>query len=81
MVRNEVTYYIALQDKERPKEPPADKTMEEAKRETIEELIEKISIFISDENQVERIKELLHAFRNDRERQLFASRLFGGWSS
>lgn len=74
MVRNEVTHYIALQDKERPKEPPADKTMEEAKRETIEELIEKTSIFISDENQDERIKELLQACRNDRERQLLALR-------
>lgn len=74
IVRNEITHYIALQDKERPKEPPADKTMEEAKHKTIEELIEKISIFISDENQAEIIKELLYACRNDRERQLFAFR-------
>lgn len=73
MVRNEVTHYIASQE-ELPKDPQVDKNMEEPKRETMEELIGKISTFISDENPAERIKELIQACRNERERQLLAFR-------
>ena len=74
MVRNEVTHYIAALEELR-KEPPVDKTQKEPRDEVMEELIEKISIFVSDENKAERIKGLLLACRNDRERQLLAFRI------
>lgn len=73
MVRNEVTHYIAELEKH-PEPPSVDKIKEEPRTTTIEELIEKISTYISDGNQAERIKELLQACRNDRERQLLAFR-------
>lgn len=73
MVRNEVTKFIVSQDK-RPEEHLEDKKEDEPKVETIDELIEKISVSISDQDQAERIKKMLQACRNDRERQLLAFR-------
>ena len=73
MVRNEVTKFIASQDK-RSEEHLDDKKQDEPKVETIDELIEKISVSISDKDQAERIKKMLQACRNDRERQLLAFR-------
>lgn len=73
MVRNEVTKFIASQDK-RPEEHLDDKKQDEPKVETIDELIEKISVSISDKDQAERIKKMLQACRNERERQLLAFR-------
>ena len=73
MVRNEVTKFIVSQDK-RPEEHQEDKKEDEPKVETIDELIEKISVSISDQDQAERIKKMLQACRNDRERQLLAFR-------
>lgn len=73
MVRNEVTKFIASQDK-RPEEYLDDKKQGEPKVETIDELIEKISVSISDKDQAERIKKMLQACKNDRERQLLAFR-------
>ena len=74
MVRNEVTKFIASQDK-RPEEYLDDKKQGEPKVETIDELIEKISVSISDKDQAERIKKMLQACKNDRERQLLAFRI------
>lgn len=73
MVRNEVTKFIVSQDK-RPEEHLEDKKEDEPKVETIDELIEKISVSISDQDQAERIKKMLQACRNGRERQLLAFR-------
>ena len=73
MVRNEVTKFIVSQDK-RPEEHLEDKKEDEPKVETIDELIEKISVSIADQDQAERIKKMLQACRNDRERQLLAFR-------
>ena len=73
MVRNEVTKFIASPDK-RSEEHLDDKKQGEPKVETIDELIEKISVSISDKDQAERIKKMLQACRNDRERQLLAFR-------
>lgn len=73
MVRNEVTKFIVSQDK-RPEEHLEDKKEDEPKVEPIDELIEKISVSISDQDQAERIKKMLQACRNDRERQLLAFR-------
>ena len=73
MLRNEVTKFIASQDK-RPEEHLDDKKQDEPKVETIDELIEKISVSISDKDQAERIKKMLQACKNDRERQLLAFR-------
>ena len=73
MVRNEVTKFIASQDK-RPEEHLDDKKQGEPRVETIDELIEKISVSISDKDQAERIKKMLQVCKNDRERQLLAFR-------
>jgi len=73
MVKNEVTHYIASQEKNQEKHPD-NKNQDEPKCETIDALIEKISTSISDKNQVERIENLLQACRNEREIQLLAFR-------
>ncbi|MGN8633035.1 hypothetical protein ACTNEW_16010 [Blautia sp. HCP3S3_G3] len=69
MVRNEVTKFIVSQDK-RPEEHLEDKKEDEPKVETIDELIEKISVSISDQDQAERIKKMLQACRNDVKRRI-----------
>lgn len=73
MVRNEVTHYIASRERLL-KETPADNMKKKTRHATLQEMIEKISTSVPDENQAERIKEMLLACRNERERQLLGFR-------
>lgn len=73
LVRNEVIRYIA--EKERlSKEPVVDKTEEKTEYETLEEQLEKVDKFVSDEKWSERIKNLLFACGTAKERQFIGYR-------
>ena len=73
LVRNEVIRYIA--EKERlSKEPVVDKTEEKTEYKTLEEQLEKVDKFVSDEKWSERIKNLLFACGTAKERQFIGYR-------
>lgn len=73
MVKNEVIHYIASLESI-PKETPAEKVKEEHKGDSLQEMLEKISIIISDEKRAELLKDLLLVCRSERERQLIGFR-------
>lgn len=73
MVKDEVTHYIASK-KRVPAESQIEKVKEESQGNSLQEMLEKISIIITDEKRAELIKDLLLACRNERERQLIAFR-------
>lgn len=74
MVKNEVTQYIASQEKLL-EEHPDDENIKALKGKTTEELLEKINASISDKKQAEIFSALVRICRNDRERQLLAFRM------
>lgn len=73
MVKNEVTHYIASLESV-PKETPMEKAKEEHNGDSLQEMLEKISIIISDEKRAELLKNLLLVCRSERERQLIGYR-------
>lgn len=73
MVKDEVTHYIASQEK-LPEKHLDCKNQDEPKHVTMDEWIEKINASISDKDKAERIEAVLWACRSDRERQLLAFR-------
>lgn len=73
MVKNEVTHYIASM-KSVPTELHIEKVKEEPQGDSLQEMLEKISVIITDEKRAELIKNLLLACKTERERQLIAFR-------
>lgn len=73
MVKDEVSHYIAVHS-ELLKKTSADKMNKGFSHESLEEMMDKISTVITDENQAESLKELLPDCMDDMERQLISFR-------
>lgn len=73
MVSDEVIHYISSK-KNVTQTSPVEDTNEESTHKTSQDLIENISIFITDERRAERMKNVLLKCRNERERQLLIYR-------
>lgn len=57
-----------------PKETPTEKVKKAHQGDSLQEMLEKISIIITDEKRTELLKDLLFVCRNERERQLIGFR-------